>query len=108
MLNKDFKFRDDLKHDTVPVELLTDPYKGVILRYTKIKFEESADQQSATIRFEYELLERAGFTEVTLRRDHHFQKVISNILNTLILEAQEVKDGKDDTGAGTEGEVPGM
>lgn len=105
MLNKDFKFRDDLKHDTVPLELLTDPYKGVILRYTKISVQENADQQSAVLRFEYELIEKAGFTEVTLRRDHHFQKVIANILNTLILEAE---NGKDDTGPGTEGEVSGM
>lgn len=93
----DFKFRDELKqHDTVPVELLTDPYKGVILKYTKISVQEKPEEDTAIIRFEYELIETGEHSEVGLRRNHHFQKTISNLLNVFLLEGAVKPESEDD------------
>jgi hypothetical protein len=93
-VNEDFKFRDDLvkkKEDTVPIELLTGNYKGVILRYTKVAIREQEDL-TAKLQFEYEILDAGKSTETTLRKDKTFEFHIGLILNTLILEATDVKE----------------
>ena len=43
VIGEDYKFRDDLKYDTVPIELLTGPYTGIVLRYTHVAIKEQAN-----------------------------------------------------------------
>lgn len=85
-VNEDFKFRDDMKHDTVPIELLTGPYKGVVYRYTKVAVREKKDD-TAVMQFEYDLYKTGDLVETQLRKDEKFQHHIGLILNQLILEA---------------------
>lgn len=100
-LNEDWRFRDDIKADTVPIEILTEPYKGVILRYTKVAIKEK-ENDSAVLNFEYELFEMGKHTEVALRKDKKFEYFAGLVLNSLILESVEgpndnAKSGEDDT-----------
>jgi hypothetical protein len=95
----DFKFRDDLynvdKGETVPIEILMGPYKGVILRYTQVSIKEQ-DNGTAVLQFTYELLTLAEQTETTLRKDSRFEHHIGLLLNHLILEAtQGIDDNAD-------------
>lgn len=89
ILGEDFKFRDDLikeTTETVPIELLTGPFKGVILRYTEVSVKEEEDQ--ARLQFQYDILKMPGkFSQPGLKKNKIFTKHIGLILNTLILEA---------------------
>jgi hypothetical protein len=99
---QDFRFRDDMFNkntkDTVPIEILIPPYKGVILRYTEVGIKEQ-DNGTAVMRFAYDLLNPGDYSELTLRRDERFEQHIGLLLNHLILEAAEFENnesGKDD------------
>ena len=96
ILGEDFKFRDDLKQDTVPIELMLDPYKKIVYRYTKVGVKEN-DNETATLRFDYELYEMGDHTETKLRKDKRFSETLGLVLNTLILEAGEDEHRKDNT-----------
>jgi hypothetical protein len=84
---EDYKFRDDMSKDfdTVPIELLTENYLGVILRYTNVGVQELANG-TAKLKFSYELLEMGKHTETNLRKSKDFETHIGNILNRMILE----------------------
>ena len=84
---EDYKFRDDLskKYDTVPIELLTEKYQGVILRYTNVAVQE-LNNGTAKLKFSYDLLEMGKHTETNLRRSKEFEDHIGTILNRMILE----------------------
>ena len=86
IINIDYKFRDDLKEDTVPIELLTGPYKGVVYRYTQVAIKEQAND-SAVMQFDYYLHQTGGLTETSLRADQKFTTHIGLILNQLILDS---------------------
>ena len=90
IVGEDFKFRDSLVKDekeTVPIELLTGPFKGVVLRYTQVSVQENKDD-TATLKFDYDMLKIPNrFSEVGLRRNPKFENHIGLVLNTLILEA---------------------
>lgn len=88
ILSEDYKFRDDIKADTVPIELLTDPYKGVILRYTTVAIKET-EGDKAKLQFQYDLYEMGDHTETSLRKDPKFENHIGLILNAMILESLE-------------------
>lgn len=99
IMGKDFKFRDDMKQDTVPLELLLDPYRGIVYRYTNVGVKEN-NNDTATLKFQYELYEMGGHTETKLRKDQQFEKTLGLILNTLILDAAEADQNEhreDDT-----------
>ena len=91
IIGQDYKFRDDMKADTVPVELLTDPYSGVILRYTTVAISEQEDG-TAKLKFDYELFETGNHTMVGLRKDPKFQEYAGLVLNAMILESVENPD----------------
>lgn len=91
LLSEDYKFRDDIKADTVPIELLTEPYKGVILRYTTVAVKEQEGGQ-AKLQFQYELLEMGEHTETSLRKDPKFETHAGLILNAMILESLEAQE----------------
>lgn len=100
MEEKNYKFRDDLfdeKHEgtTVPIELLVDPYTGVVYRYTVVNFKVGEDQ-IPRMQFDFEIVKPGKFSETTLRRDDYFIKNIGVILNDLLLEAND--DGEIETG----------
>jgi hypothetical protein len=97
-INEDFKFRDELskdKKDTVPIELLTGIYKGVILRYTTVDIKEDVANDQATLKFQYELLEMGNHTETQLRKDKVFNEYIGLVLNALIVEAIDAIEEHD-------------
>lgn len=91
LLEEDFKFRDDIKADTVPIELLTGPYKGVTLRYVRVAIKEQEDN-SAVLQFDYELFEMGDHTETKLRKDPNFQEHAGLVLNALILETLDAQE----------------
>lgn len=97
VLGEDYIFRDDLKEDTVPIELLTGPYKGVTLRYTTVAIQEQ-ENNTAKLKFDYELYETGDHTMVGLRKDDRFQHHIGLILNSMILESLEApqNESRDD------------
>lgn len=93
-VNEDFKFRDDLKQDTVPIELLTGPYKGVVYRYTKVAVKEKEDD-TALMQFDYDIYESGNHVQTQLRKDKTFENHIGLILNQLILEAVDNPQSED-------------
>lgn len=85
-LGKDFIFRDDLKTDTVPIQLINSIFEDTVLRYTKVSIKER-DKQEAIIQFEYELLELPEeMSEKKLRRNPQFKEHLGLVLNSLILD----------------------
>ena len=95
IIEKDFKFRDDIEKDTIPIEILTGAYKGVIMRYTEVSIHEQ-ENDTAKLRFSYELIEMGDHTETKLREDRVFLTEAGLILNAMILET--VGDVPDATG----------
>ena len=106
-IGKDFRFRDDMHKpvevgDTIPIEVLTGPYKNVIYRYVKIGVREKGEGE-AVLQFIYDLLERGAHTETSLRNDMRFTEHIGIILNHLILESLE---GQEDVAGENYSEEP--
>jgi hypothetical protein len=93
ILGTDFKFRDEYQNDTTAIELLTEPYKGVIYRYTNVGLKEQEDG-TATLRFNYEFLDGGQFKEDKLREDRYFNDHLGLILNTLILDVVEMSSNE--------------
>lgn len=85
MLSKDFRFRDDIKADTVPIEILEGPFAGVVLRFTSVQIREQEDG-TARMLFDYELHEMKHHSETSLRKNVKFTETAGLILNQLILE----------------------
>lgn len=87
ILNKDYKFRDDLvkkPEDTVPIELTVDPFTGIVFRFDRVEIREEED--TARLRFEYTLLETLDFVETKLRQDKAFVHYVGLVLNAMLLE----------------------
>jgi hypothetical protein len=96
--NKDFRFRDDLvktHKDTVPIELLVDPFAGIIFRYDSVTIKE--EESSARLIFAYSFLELNGFDEVKLRENKVFEASLGNLLNSMILEQVDSEQSKTRT-----------
>ena len=87
ILGEDYTFSDDMKQDTVPIKLLSGPYKDVVYRYTKVSIREKKEDDTAILNFEYDLFKMGDHTEMKLRRDSKFNEHIGLVLNTLILES---------------------
>jgi len=104
ILGEDFKFRDDLiadNKDTVPIEVLVDPYKGIVYNYTTVTVKENEDE-TATLKFSYNVMRNPS--NVNLENDTVFENFIGLILNKLILEVSDAdrtknlnENRKDDT-----------
>lgn len=94
----DYKFRDDLakKYDTVPIELLTENYQGVIIRYTQVGVQE-LENNTAKLKFSYDLIEMGKHTETNLRRSKEFENHIGTILNRMILEVVDSDSAKSES-----------
>ncbi len=89
ILGVDFQFNNVYNTDTSAIELLTAAYKGVIFRFTNVGVSEN-DDETATLRFSYEILSPGKFKEDKLREDEYFEQHLGLILNTLILDIAEL------------------
>lgn len=88
IIGTDFKFRDDIQGTTVPIELLTPPYDGIVYAYDTVNIKEGKDE--AILRFTYTFHDLHGWREKKLRKDDAFVKYLGLILNTLIINTLEV------------------
>ena len=93
IIGKDFKFRDDIKADTTPVELVGGPFPGVVVRFTTVSIQEQKNE-TATIKFDYEIFESGNETMVGLRKNPVFNEYIGLILNSMILEAIDAAENR--------------
>jgi hypothetical protein len=96
--NVDFKFRDDLakkETDTVPMELLIAPFKGIVFRFTRVSIREEEDRSAARMSFDYEILKKLDFDEAKLRKNKEFQHTLGLVLNGIILEFYDHNQGAD-------------
>jgi uncharacterized membrane protein len=96
ILGVDYKFRDDMKQDTVPIEILTGMYKGVVCRFTKVSIHEQKNN-TATLKFDYELFETGENTMVSLRKDVLFTEYLGLILNSMILSTLDREEDNEKT-----------
>ena len=100
----DYKFRDDLfnpKEDgsTVPIELMVDPFAGVVYRYTTVGFKVGEDD-IPRIQYDYEILKTNELSMITLRKNEKFNTMLGLILNAMLLDlgdASEVEAGANNT-----------
>ena len=97
----DFKFRDDLfdakkEGTTVPIELMLDPFAGVVYHYTTVAFKMGEDDVPR-ISFEYEIDKTNDLSMTTLRKNEKFNLTLGLILNALLLDASEA-EGMSETG----------
>jgi hypothetical protein len=100
----DYKFRDDLfnpKEDgsTVPIELMVDPFAGVVYRYTTVGFKVGEDDVPR-LRYDYEIIKTNDLSMVTLRKNEKFNTMLGLILNAMLLDlgdASEVEAGANNT-----------
>lgn len=88
-INEDYIMRDDLteENQTTAIEIASGTvWKGVTYRYNAVAFVEDPESGQAKMRFSYDIIEPAGFTENGLREDVGFNNYIGTILNDIILE----------------------
>jgi hypothetical protein len=79
---------------TVPIELLLDPFQGVVYRYTKVSFK--LDGNIPKILYDYDIIKSPELSMVTLRKNEKFNTALGLILNMLLLEVDEADEGGSD------------
>ena len=94
-LGIDFKFRDDLFNSkeagsTVPVELIIEPFTGVVYRYTTVTFKMGEDNVPRLL-YDYEILKTNDLSMTTLRKNDKFNTTLGLILNTLLIDSSEAE-----------------
>lgn len=97
----DYKFRDDMfdeKEDgaTVPIELLLEPFQGVIYRYTTVKFKLGEDDVPR-LQYDYEIIKTNDLSMITLRKNQKFNHILGLILNAMLLDLGDA-DSEVETG----------
>jgi len=99
ILGEDFKLRDDMynpkeKDAILPIELLTPPYNGVIIKYKTISIHEETDQ--ARIRFAFDVVNPGEtYTITQLHKDKVFNTTLGLILNAMLLEVLEADEARN-------------
>lgn len=97
----DYKFRDDLFNDkedgsTCPIELLLDPFAGVVYRYTTVRFKLGEDD-IPRLQYDYEIIKTNDLSMVTLRKNQKFNTTLGLILNALLLDLGDVEANETGT-----------
>lgn len=97
----DYKFRDDLfneKEDgsTVPIELMVDPFEGVVYRYTTVTFKVGEDD-IPRLQYDYEIIKTNELSMITLRKNEKFNQILGLILNAMLLDLGDVSDPQNET-----------
>jgi hypothetical protein len=87
----DFKLRDDIVSDNlIPVELLVEPYVGVVYEYQDMRIVESPDpNQPHILQFKYKIHDPKDHKVEDLEENERFKTVIGLILNHMILTVME-------------------
>lgn len=98
-MGTDYKFRDDLfneKEDgsTCPIELMLDPFAGIVYRYTTVRFKLGEDDVPR-ISYDYDIIKTNDLSMVTLRKNEKFNTALGLILNALLLDAADQENGMD-------------
>lgn len=83
ILNEDFKFYDFPETDLTGIELLREPYQGVVYYYTNANVSDQG--YLATLKFGYMIVNSGNHTQVSLERDEEFITLIGDILSEIIL-----------------------
>lgn len=96
-LGTDWQFRDDLfnakeEGSTVPIEILVDPFAGIVYRYTRVGFKMGEDNVPR-MQYDYEIIKTNDLSMVTLRKNAKFNTMLGLILNNLLLDASEQQNG---------------
>ena len=96
-LGIDWKFRDDLfnpkeEGSTVPIEIMVDPFAGIVYRYTRVGFKMGEDNVPR-MQYDYEIIKTNDLSMVTLRKNAKFNTMLGLVLNTLLLDASEQQNG---------------
>jgi hypothetical protein len=91
----DYKFRDDLFNQneegtTVPIEIMVDPFAGIVYRYTTVTFKMGEDNIPRLL-YDYEIIKTNDLSMTTLRKNEKFNAALGLILNTVLLESSEVE-----------------
>ena len=91
----DYNFRDDLwieskKESTVPIEILIDPFKGVVYNYTTVSFKVGEDDVPR-IGYDYEIIKTNDLSMMTLRKNGKFNTMLGLILNAMLLEMADAE-----------------
>lgn len=100
----DYKFRDDLFNDkedgsTVPIEIMVDPFAGVVYRYTTVRFKVDEDD-IPRLQYDYDIIKTNDLSMITLRKNEKFNHMLGLILNAMLLDlgdASEVETGTSNT-----------
>jgi len=98
-LGTDWVFRDDLfnakeEGTTVPIEILVDPFAGVVYRYTTVGFKMGEDNVPR-MQYDYEILKTNDLSMITLRKNTKFNTMLGLILNNLLLDASEAEGASE-------------
>ena len=91
----DYKFRDDLfdakkEGTTVPIEILVDPFAGVVYNYTTVKFRVD-ENDVPRIGYDYEIIKTNDLSMMTLRKNEKFNTMLGLILNAMLLELADAE-----------------
>lgn len=91
----DYKFRDDLfnpkeTQSTVPIELMIDPFAGVVYRYTTVRFKVGEDDVPR-IQYDYEIIKTNDLSMMTLRKNQKFNDILGLVLNAMLLDLGDVE-----------------
>ena len=91
----DYRFRDDLfdakkEGSTVPVEILVDPFAGVVYNYTTVTFRVD-ENDIPRIGYDYEIIKTNDLSMTTLRKNEKFNTMLGLILNAMLLEVADAE-----------------
>jgi hypothetical protein len=97
----DYKFRDDLfdekkEGSTVPIEIMVDPFAGVVYNYTTVSFRVD-ENDIPRIGYDYEIIKTNDLSMMTLRKNVKFNTMLGLILNAMLLEMADA-EGELETG----------
>ena len=98
-LGTDWVFRDDLfnvkeEGTTCPIEILLDPFAGVVYRYTTVGFKVGEDD-IPRMQYDYEIIKTNDLSMMTLRKNSKFNTMLGLILNTLLIDASEAEGASE-------------
>ena len=99
-LGTDYKFRDDLfdaneDRSTCPIELILDPFAGVVYRYTTVRFKVNEDKVPL-LQYDYEIIKTNHLSMITLRKNKKFNDTLGLVLNAMLLELEEDSSQKNE------------
>ncbi len=97
----DYNFRDDLFNDkqngsTCPIELLIEPFNGIVYRYTTVRFKMEADGVPR-LQYDYEIVKTNDLSMITLRKNQKFNDILGLVLNAMLLDLGDA-EGEVETG----------